>query len=67
MLNLVEIYFNNLKFKSLGIIQNIQDFQFLINDKKIKQDIVNMQERANSEKVTHRHFVFNSQFYLRRK
>ena len=50
MLNLVELYLNNLKFKSLGIIQNIQDFQFLINDEKIKQDIVNMHERANSER-----------------
>ena len=56
LLNLVELYFNNIKFKNYGRLQNLKDFEFLINDKQVRGDIERIEIRQSSEHKSLRSF-----------
>ena len=54
LLNLVELYFNSIKFKNYKRLQNLQDFEFLINDRQIREDIERIDMRQKSEQQSER-------------
>ena len=60
MLNLVELYFMSIKFMNCGRLQNLHDFEFLINDQQIRGDIERIEIRQSSEPMRIRSYMGNS-------